>query len=150
MRPTIQYHKGLGSCVAKNLAAERIVISRYWASPIITTTYHSSSSTLKVLAFENMLSYAPILVRIVSTGQILYIAKCQPHSSLKHLAYTNRADFAGTNMPSCAIICNIPVTRTTSCKEKGNILCQRRSFASPVVTKISSDHYRIQLMATYC
>ena len=34
-------------------------------------TYHSSSSTLNVLAFENMLSYAPIRVRIVSTGQIL-------------------------------------------------------------------------------
>lgn len=33
--------------------------------------YHSSSSTLNVLAFENMLSYAPILVKIESTGHNL-------------------------------------------------------------------------------
>lgn len=31
-------------------------------------THHSSSSTLKVLALENMLSYAPIRVMIISTG----------------------------------------------------------------------------------
>lgn len=29
---------------------------------------HSSNSTLNVLAFENILSYAPIRVRIESTG----------------------------------------------------------------------------------
>ena len=40
---------------------------------------------MKVLEFENMLSYAPIRVKIESTGQIL-------------------AFEAGTSMPSCAII----------------------------------------------
>ena len=43
--------------------------------------YHSSSSTLKVLAFENMLSYAPIRVRMESTGHMLSKVPCQPHDS---------------------------------------------------------------------
>ena len=37
----------------------------------LNPSYHSSSSTLNVLAFENMLSYAPILVKIESTGHNL-------------------------------------------------------------------------------
>lgn len=38
------------------------------SSRVSKLTYHSSSSTLKVLAWENMLSYAPIRVMIASTG----------------------------------------------------------------------------------
>lgn len=34
-------------------------------------TYHPSSSALKVLAFENIFTFASIRVRIASTGQIL-------------------------------------------------------------------------------
>lgn len=48
-------------------------MSAYTATPKTRRDdmHHSSSSTLNVLAFENILSYAPIRVRIVSTGQIL-------------------------------------------------------------------------------
>lgn len=67
--------------------------------------YHSSNSTLKVLAFENMLSYAPMRVRIASTGQsllvdigegVLWVAE--------HTTATYLADWAGTRIPSCAMI----------------------------------------------
>ena len=69
-------------------------------------SHHSSSSTLNVLAFENMLSYAPIRVRIVSTGQIL-VQKEQISVSASIQAgierEANRALEAGTNIPSWAI-----------------------------------------------
>lgn len=42
---------------------------------VTSFAYHSSSSTLNVLAFENILSYAPIRVKIASTGDNLVMAK---------------------------------------------------------------------------
>ena len=65
--------------------------------------YHSSSSTLKVLAFENMLSYAPMRVKIASTGHSLGMDQQGSRVSKRHGQY--RARLAGTNMPSCAMIC---------------------------------------------
>lgn len=64
--------------------------------------HHSSNSTLKVLAFENMLSYAPMRVRIASTGQSL---ESLIRTSFWWLGQaTDRADSAGTRIPSCAMI----------------------------------------------
>ena len=67
--------------------------------------YHSSNSTLNVLAFENMLSYAPIRVKMESTGERLSetLALDLIFKGLKPRA-SYRADFAGTSIPSWAMI----------------------------------------------
>lgn len=64
---------------------------------MLWNTHHSSSSTLKVLALENMLSYAPIRVKTESTGHSLrgVNATFNDQGILTHLAF-----FAGTSMPS--------------------------------------------------
>lgn len=61
--------------------------------------YHSSSSTLNVLAFENMLSYAPIRVSIASTGESLEWG-FQLSGSARNTDKTNLAFAAGTSIPS--------------------------------------------------
>ena len=55
-----------GVAFRKILQLEGIV--RHHTFAIGGPTHHSSSSTLKVLALENILSYAPIRVMIISTG----------------------------------------------------------------------------------
>jgi hypothetical protein len=61
-------------------------------------TYHSSSSTLKVLALENILSYAPMRVRIVSIGQSLNTRQNERHRQFKH-DFTERLE----QEPACRV-----------------------------------------------
>lgn len=68
-------------------------------------TYHSSISTLNVEEFENMLSYAPILVKIASIGARLGVNVGEGwFISVSTELGPYRADFAGTYIPNCAII----------------------------------------------
>lgn len=69
--------------------ASRRILQLYSGHEILNdkrkVTYHSSSSTLNVLALENMLSYAPILVRMASTGQRLETRKMLEEASAARL-----------------------------------------------------------------